>query len=130
MTRVQPRRRRTMLIWGLVAASVVIIGLAGTGVSLLARQVASGIPTVVNVDGSVRNGTVVFSWNDPGIREGDSYVVTSRGGTSSIQRATDFSVDPHGESQVCLTVTVNREGKTGAPSGEKCVDVVGGGDSQ
>jgi serine/threonine protein kinase len=129
MTRVQPRRRRTMLVWGLVAASVVIIGLAGTGVSLLGRQVASGIPTVVNVDGSVRNGTVVFSWNDPGIREGDSYVVTTRGGTSSIQRATDFSVDPHGESQVCLTVTVNREGKTGAPSGEKCVDVAGG-DSQ
>jgi eukaryotic-like serine/threonine-protein kinase len=126
-TRMQPRRRRTAMVWALVAASVVVIGLAGTGVSLLASQVASGIPTVANIEGSEQNGTVVFSWDDPGIREGDSYVVATRGGESSIQRGTGFIVDPQGESQVCLTVTVNRAGKTGAPSGEKCVDLADGG---
>ncbi|WP_441723783.1 serine/threonine-protein kinase [Glaciibacter sp. 2TAF33] len=129
MTRIQPRRRPTALVWGLVAASVVVVGLAGTGVTLLARQAASGIPTVTNIEGAERNGTVVFNWNDPGIRDTDSYVVSTRGGEKSIQRGTEFSVDPQGESQVCLTVTVNREGKTGAPSGEKCVDVADGGGS-
>jgi hypothetical protein len=127
LTRIQPRRRRTALAWALVAASVVVVGLAGTGVSLLARQVASAIPTVTNIEGSEQNGTVVFSWDDPGIREGDSYVVVTRGGESSIQRGTEFRVDPHGENQVCLTVTVNREGKTGATSGEKCVGTADGG---
>jgi eukaryotic-like serine/threonine-protein kinase len=126
LTRMQPRRRRTALVWGLVAASVVLIGLAGSGVALLARQVASDIPTVVNIEGAEQAGMVVFSWSDPGIRAGDGYVV-STGGESSIQRGTEFSVDPQGESRVCLTVTVNREGKTGAPSGEKCVDVADGG---
>jgi hypothetical protein len=104
-----------------------VIGLAGTAATLLVRQAATEIPTVSNVTGSLSSGTVVFSWSDPGVREEDSYVVTTRTGESSMQRGTEFSVDPQGEGRVCVTVTVNREGKIGAASGEKCVDVADGG---
>jgi eukaryotic-like serine/threonine-protein kinase len=126
-TAARPRRSRTAAVWALAAASVVVIGLAGTGASLLARQAATEIPTVSNVAGSVSSGTAVFSWSDPGVRAEDSYVVTTRTGESSMQRGTEFSVDPQGEGRVCVTVTVNREGKIGAASGEKCVDVNDGG---
>lgn len=85
-----------------------------------------------DVDGATRGGSVLFEWPDPGIREGDNYVVALRSGETSIQRGTAFSVDPNGVARVCVTVTVNREGKYGEPSGEKCVDVSGdvAGDSE
>jgi hypothetical protein len=66
---------------------------------------------------------VVFAWPDPGVKADDTYVVTVPGGASSIQRRTEFTVDAQGANRVCLTVSVNREGKTGASSSEKCVDV-------
>jgi serine/threonine protein kinase len=127
LTGSRPRRSRTAAAWALAAASVLVIGLAGTATTLLARQAATEIPAVSNVTGSLSGGTVVFSWSDPGVRAEDSYVVTTRTGESSMQRGTEFSVDPQGEGRVCVTVTVNREGKIGAASGEKCVDVNDGG---
>ncbi len=39
------------------------------------------------------------------------------------RRVSSYDADP-GET-VCVTVTVNRDGKTGTPSAEKCVDVAG-----
>jgi len=120
-------RRRSLTLWALIAAAVIIVGLAGTAATILVRQVGSGIPTVSDVSGELRNGTVRFSWADPGVRDGDSYVVALRTGESSIQRGTEFSVDPKGQPRVCVTVTVNRDGKGGTPSGEKCVDAAGEG---
>ena len=119
----RPRKqRRTLTVWGLISAAVIIVGLATTAAMVLVNQRGSDIPLVSDVDGELRSGTVVFDWADPGIRDGDNFVVTLRNGASSIQRGTEFRVDPQGEPRVCATVTVNRDGKTGAPSGEKCVD--------
>lgn len=123
LTSLRPRRRRSLLVWTLVAASAAIVGLSATATALIVRQSTGDLPTVSNVTGSVRGETVVFSWPDPGVRDGDTYVVTVPGGGSSVQRGTEFTVDAAGEDPVCLTVSVNREGKTGAPSAEKCVDV-------
>ncbi len=120
-------RRRTLTLWALIAAAVIIVGLAATAATILVRQVGSGIPTVSDVSGELRNGTVQFAWADPGVRDGDSYVVALRTGESSIQRGTEFSVDPKGQPRVCVTVTVNRDGRGGTPSGEKCVDTAGDG---
>jgi eukaryotic-like serine/threonine-protein kinase len=126
-TRAQPRRRRGVVAWMLGAGAVVIIGLTGLTVTLLTRQDATSIPTVSDVSGSVRAGSVVFTWPDPGIRADDTYVVTVPGGQSSMQRGTQFTVDPTGVDRVCVSVSVNREGRTGAPSRESCVDVAADG---
>ncbi|RJT90666.1 hypothetical protein D6T64_03320, partial [Cryobacterium melibiosiphilum] len=125
-------RRRVGLIWALVAASVVVVAGAGVGAAALLQATDAAIPSVTNVDGSAAGGSVLFEWSDPGTRDGDSYVVALRSGETSIQRGTAFTVDPHGEASVCVTVTVNRAGQYGEPSGEKCVDVTGdvAGDAQ
>ncbi|HSP75516.1 MAG TPA: serine/threonine-protein kinase [Cryobacterium sp.] len=116
------KRRHTLTIWGLVAAAGLIAVLATTAATVLVNQSGTDIPLVSDVAGELRSGTVVFSWADPGVRDGDNFVVTLRNGESSIQRGTEFWVDPQGQARVCATVTVNRDGKAGVPSGEKCVD--------
>ncbi|TFD48888.1 serine/threonine protein kinase [Cryobacterium frigoriphilum] len=118
-------RRRVGLLWVLVAASVVLVGGTAAGAAVLLQSTDAAIPRVTNVDGSERNGRVLFEWTDPGTQQGDSYVVALRSGETSIQRGTAFTVDPHGAASVCVTVTVNRAGKYGEPSREKCVDVAG-----
>ena len=118
-------RRRVGLIWALVVASVVVVGATAAGAVALLQATDATIPSVSNVEGATRGGSVLFEWPDPGIREGDNYVVALRSGETSIQRSTAFTVDPNGVARVCVTVTVNREGKYGDPSGEKCVDVSG-----
>lgn len=125
-------RRRLGLVWVLVGASVVVVGGTAAGAAALLQATDASIPNVSDVDGATRGGSVLFEWPDPGIREGDNYVVALRSGETSIQRGTAFSVDPNGVARVCVTVTVNREGKYGEPSGEKCVDVSGdvAGDSE
>jgi serine/threonine protein kinase len=125
VTSVPRRRRRTLSVWARIAAAALIVGLAATAATILVRQAGTEIPGVSDVAGELRSGTVVFSWDDPGMRDGDSFVVTLRTGESSIQRGTEFTVDPKGQSRVCVTVSVSRDGKSGAPSGEKCVDTGG-----
>ncbi|HSP51593.1 MAG TPA: serine/threonine-protein kinase [Cryobacterium sp.] len=115
-------RRRTLTVWGLVAGAALVALLATTAATVLVNQSGTDIPLVSDVDGELRSGTVVFSWADPGVRDGDNFVVTLRNGESSIQRGTEFRVDPQGQQRVCATVSVNRDGRSGAPSGEKCVD--------
>ncbi|MET0955800.1 MAG: serine/threonine protein kinase, partial [Cryobacterium sp.] len=82
------------------------------------------LPRVSDVSGRAAAGTVVFSWTDPGVAAGDNYVVTPRGGASSMQRETEFTVQTgaDGAAPVCITVSVNRDGRTGVASTEKCVD--------
>lgn len=126
-TRTPPQRRSGAMMWALIASSVLVVGLAATAASLLVRQDVTDIPAVSELDGRLSSGTVTFTWTDPGVRSGDNYVVTLRSGESSIQRGTEFSVDPNGQPSVCVTVTVNREGKPGQPSGEKCVETAEGG---
>ena len=118
-------RRRAGLIWALVLASVVVVGGTAAGAAALLQATDATIPSVSDVDGSTRDGSVLFEWPDPGTREGDNFVVALRSGETSIQRGTVFTVDPNGVDMVCVTVTVNRDGKYGEPSGEKCVDISG-----
>jgi len=125
------RRRRTVA--AVVAGGLLVVGLGVVAGALLLGPVLSGapvgtgdsaLPTVSDVAGRAGDGTVVFSWADPGLTDGDSYVVNLPGGESSIQRGTEFTVQTGAtqESAVCITVSVNRDGRTGAASAEKCVD--------
>lgn len=115
------------VVWLLVGCAALVVALGLTATFLLVRVAgADDIPTVRNVAGSVSEGTVVFSWQDPGLRSGDAYQVSVDGGAPSIQHAREFRVDQAGQ-RVCVTVTVNRAGKTGQSSAPKCV---GPGDGQ
>jgi serine/threonine protein kinase len=119
-----PRQSRGMqaLAWSLVAAAVLVIALGATATIVLIRANSSDIPKVTDISARSTSSSVEFSWDDPGIKSSDSYQITTNDGRSSIQRTASYVVDAAQGQQVCITVTVNREGKIGPPSTEKCVD--------
>lgn len=113
------------LAWSVVASAVVVIVLLATVTLVLVRSNNDGIPQVTDVTATTSGRTIVFSWNDPGIATDDSYQVTTNDGKSSLQSATKFPVDAQAGERVCITVAVNRAGKVGPTSAEKCVDFTG-----
>jgi eukaryotic-like serine/threonine-protein kinase len=122
---VELTRRQRAITWVLVGASALVIALAVTVVVVLLRVTNSdGIPVVTDISATESGGTVEFSWPDPGLDDGDRYQIQVRDGTSSIQLSPEFRVDAEAGDTVCITVTVNRQGKTGDASTEKCIDVL------
>jgi serine/threonine protein kinase len=111
--------------WVIVLASalVVALGVIALVVLLRANGAGTGIPVVTDISASRTGNTVHFSWRDPGLTASDRYQIQVIGGTSSIQLSPRFVVDGTAGETVCITVAVNRDGKTGDPSAEKCVDV-------
>jgi hypothetical protein len=113
-------------LWAAIVGGVLVLSLAAVTLMLLLRGSSNDIPAVANIAGTeTADGTVEFSWPDPGIATDDTYQVAVSGGASSIQRSPQFVVDADAGERVCITVTVNRGGKTGPKSNEKCVDVQG-----
>ena len=113
-------------LWAVIASAVLVLSLAGVTAILLTRGASSDIPVVANIAASQSaDATVEFTWDDPGITDEDTYQVAVSSGDSSIQRSPQFVVDADAGERVCISVTVNREGKTGPQSNEKCVDVQG-----
>jgi len=103
-----------------VAALIVILGATATFTQLQARS--SGIPTVSDIGATVANDVVEFSWADPGIELGDSYKITTTDGQPPVQqRESSFVVTAESGQNVCISVTVTRDGKTGSSSAQKCV---------
>jgi len=126
----RPGRTRRRTGGALLACGLLLVGVA-VGALLVGPMLGSSttpaeraLPRVSDVSGRAGAGTVVFSWTDPGIAAGDTYVVTPHGGASSMQREAEFTVQTGADaaSPVCITVSVNRDGRTGAASTEKCVD--------
>jgi eukaryotic-like serine/threonine-protein kinase len=110
--------------WALVATAVLVIALATIATLVLVRSTSTGIPTVSNIDAKITDDIVEFTWADPGIAQADAYQVSTNDGSPSVQQKdTSFVVDAEPGDRVCITVTVNHEGKSGAPSSEKCADV-------
>jgi hypothetical protein len=112
-----------LLMGGLgVAAGALLVGPALSGAP--ASIGTAAIPRVSDVAGRTGDGTVVFSWADPGVAVDDSYLVSLSSGESSLQRGTEFIVQTGSstDTPVCITVSVSRDGRTGAESTEKCVD--------
>ncbi|ANP71812.1 serine/threonine-protein kinase [Cryobacterium arcticum] len=128
----RPRRLIVAAVVGGVLVTGVMAGALLIGPLLAPPAVSTGttgIPRVSDVAGSGSDGTVVFSWADPGTVPGDSYLVRLGTGETSLQRGTEFTVQTDsaqpgaGQAEpVCVTVSVNRDGRTGAASTEKCVD--------
>ena len=113
------------ITWVLVAAAVLVLGLGATALVVLLRAAGDdGIPTVTDISATEEGGAVEFRWPDPGLEEGDRYQVQIKDGEGGIQASPMFRVDADPGDTVCITVTVNRNGKTGDPSTEKCIDVL------
>ncbi len=110
------------LAWGISIAAALLVVLVGAGVFTVVQGTRS-IPVVTDVQGAVDGPSVVFSWDDPGLEGGDAYIVTVDGVASPMQREEQFAADAEPGDRVCATVTVTRDGKSGAPSAERCVDV-------
>ena len=123
-----PVRTSRALTWFIVIASIVAIAIGVTVLAILVRSAGagSGIPTVTDISATRSGSAVHFVWKDPGLADSDRYQIQVVGGTSSIQLSPKFVVDATVGETVCITVAVNRDGKTGNPSAEKCVDVTDG----
>jgi tRNA A-37 threonylcarbamoyl transferase component Bud32 len=123
----RPARVPRVVTWVIVLASVLVFVLGATVVVVVvvlrAGAGGSAIPVVSDISASLSGNTVRFSWEDPGLTPSDRYQIQVIGGTSSIQLSPGFVVDGSAAQTVCITVAVNRDGKTGDPSAEKCVDV-------
>lgn len=123
-TGVSPRTRtRRTLGWVGAAAAAIILGLIMVLVVVFTTSSQSDIPVVSNIQARVAGGTVIFSWQDPGINDTDTYRITTADGQSSLQRGPEFTDAAERGERVCITISVNREGKDGSASGEKCVDI-------
>jgi tRNA A-37 threonylcarbamoyl transferase component Bud32 len=120
-----PGRNMQLVAWVLVAAALLVVALGATATFVLLRSTSDAIPVVSGITATVEGSNVEFSWRDPGLESSDQYrIVTSDGGTSA-QRQSTFMVEADAGDEVCLTVTVNRNGRLGEPSRQKCADVPG-----
>ena len=121
-TQPAPSKASRALISAVVVCALLVVVMAVTAAVVLVRAgAASDIPTVRDLSGRVDHGTIVFTWSDPGIQDTDAYQVAVDDEPPSTQRATEFRVDAKPGQTVCVTITVNRDGDTGEPSGQKCV---------
>ena len=112
------------LAWTLVVAAVLVIALGATATIVLWKSSASGIPTVSDIGAKVTGSTVEFSWGDPGTTATDRYQIsTDTSAAPVLQSDRSFVVDGQPGDHVCITVAVNREGKLGDASSEKCADL-------
>ncbi|RKR73812.1 serine/threonine-protein kinase [Frondihabitans australicus] len=118
-------KRSQYLAWAVIAAAFVALVLVGISSLFLIRSSSSDIPQVSNIHASVTGSSVRFSWTDPGLRSGDTYVVTSGTDNKSTQTSSTFLAPITDGQQVCITVTVNRAGKNGPASAEKCAAAKG-----
>ena len=122
---VQVRRSRSeqIIAWALVVCAALVITLASIATLVLLRS--SEIPTVADISAEVSGTDVIFRWTDPGIGQGNAYQVAINGTTQGVQTSQNFQYQGDQGERVCLTVTVNDQGRLGAESSPKCVDVAG-----
>ncbi|MET0590873.1 MAG: serine/threonine-protein kinase [Naasia sp.] len=108
------------IAWVVVAASLLVIAIGGTATVVLFRAASDEIPTISDIRADDQGDTVRFSWDAVTMSGTESYRIQSDDGGTSVQRGTTFTVDTAGDSAVCITVTVLRDGRPGAPSAERC----------
>jgi eukaryotic-like serine/threonine-protein kinase len=114
--------------WVLIGAAAAVVVLAAITVAVLFKALGSSggagdIPVVADINGRQQGSSVVFTWPDPGLQGNDTYQVATRNGDTATQPSNRFTVSGTPGQPACITVTVNRDGKLGTPSAEKCVDV-------
>lgn len=115
-----PEGRRRLWIASVVALVAVGV-LAAVAVVLVQRSATP--PSVDEVRHTLSDGTVTFEWDDPGLAQGDAYLVRVDGVAEPAQRAPAIVLPVADGERVCITVRVMRDGRAGTPSQETCVEV-------
>ncbi|WP_350347124.1 serine/threonine-protein kinase [Agromyces sp. G08B096] len=118
--RTPPSARR--LVWGAAVAAALLVAVVAAGTAFLV-QAGSGIPVVSEVRATVEGTTVRFSWDDPGLATGDTYLVTVDEVVEPARRDPVLVVEAGDRGRVCASVRVSRDGRSGQPSPQQCVDV-------
>lgn len=114
-----PRVAGRRLVWVVSAAALALIAVLVTVAVLLLRS-GGAPPAVGELEWSQQDGTITFSWVDPGLAEGDVYVVSIDGEPKPAQRAPAIVVEVAEGERVCASVRVVRDGRAGEPSAESC----------
>jgi hypothetical protein len=109
-----------LLAWGMVVIALLVLALGVTATFVLIRSGTDTIPTVTGIQASQTDGSIEFSWADPGITPDDQYQVTTPDGETVIQDLPSFVVNAQEGDRACIVVSVNRSGSTGPPSSQKC----------
>lgn len=106
-----PRKKGlTGVVVGL--ATAVVLGLLAAAAVALS-SIDSRIPVIDEVVAEPTPGGIEFSWDDPGLVERDSYLIRTDSGESVVQRSSTFSVTAEPGQQVCVSVAVNRDARSG-----------------
>lgn len=109
-------RRRAIIGSGAILGIVVIAGAV-----LVGGRAGGSIPRVATISANTTSGSVEFSWTDPGLAAGDTYLVRVDGRQGTTQRGTSFTLaESDLQGQACVTVTVVRDGADGVPSSSTC----------
>ena len=82
-------------------------------------SVSSQIPLVRDVAAMPESGRVVFTWEDPGLVDTDTYHVRTSTGDALIQGGREFAMTGAPGERLCISIAVNRDGSTGEPT-EAC----------
>lgn len=124
--RAQPLRRPGVTA-AVIGSAVVLVAAIAAAAVLVLGALNTSIPVVSDIRAAEGADAVVFSWRDPGLRDGDLYVIRSSNGSSSTQSSSEFTVQADAVVAECITVRVSRDGRLGDRSVEKCASTGGGG---
>ena len=116
--RTPPKPKRFAIGLGIAAASAVVLGII-TIAAFALSSVSSQIPLVRDVAAMPESGRVVFTWEDPGLVDTDTYHVRTSTGDALIQGGREFAMTGAPGERLCISIAVNRDGSTGEPT-EAC----------
>jgi serine/threonine protein kinase len=112
--------RRPGVVAAVIGSALVLVAAIVAGIVLVLSALNTSIPVVSDIRANREADVVVFSWGDPGLADGDLYVIRSADGSSSTQSSTEFTVQAGDSVPECITVRISRDGRLGDPSTEKC----------
>jgi len=109
----QPQQPKRFAIGiGIGVASIVVLGIVAVAAMALS-SVSQRIPVVSEIAATPEPGRVVFTWDDPGLVDTDTYHVRTSTGDALIQGGREFTLTGDAGEQLCVDVAVNRDGSTG-----------------
>jgi hypothetical protein len=112
-TRASPPPSRRGLVSVLAGAATAVVLGAVAVVAVAVTTIQGAIPVVDEVAAEPVDGGVAFAWDDPGLVGADSYLVTTASGDAVIQRGSTFRLSGEPGDELCITVAVNRDGRSG-----------------
>ncbi len=115
------RSSKRWLAWG-AGGVVAIAAIVGLAISFASGS-GGGIPQVTAITAQRTADSITFTWQDPGIKSTDQYLVRVNEAPGDAQQGTSYVVDTADlPGRVCVTVTVVRDGEQGPTSNSECTE--------